>query len=32
LLGDAEVSRTDCLAKGGQRCTYSIKKNKNKKQ
>ncbi|MBH5319336.1 transcriptional regulator [Paenibacillus sp. GSMTC-2017] len=28
LLGDAEVSRTDCLAKGGQRCTYSIKKRK----
>lgn len=28
LLGDAEVSRTDCLAKGGQRCTYSIKKKK----
>ncbi|GIP19315.1 DeoR family transcriptional regulator [Paenibacillus montaniterrae] len=28
LLGDAEVTRTDCLAKGGQRCTYSIKKKK----
>lgn len=28
LLEDAEVSRTDCLAKGGQRCTYSIKKKK----
>lgn len=26
LLGDADVSRTDCLAKGGQRCTYSIKR------
>ncbi|GKU77167.1 metalloregulator ArsR/SmtB family transcription factor [Paenibacillus sp. L3-i20] len=31
LLGDAEVSRTDCLAKGGQRCTYSIKKRKEQK-
>jgi len=30
LLGDAEVERTECLAKGGQRCTYLIKK-KNKK-
>ncbi|MFD0589166.1 helix-turn-helix transcriptional regulator [Paenibacillus sp. GCM10027627] len=29
LLGDADVSRTECLAKGGQRCTYSIKKRKN---
>jgi predicted ArsR family transcriptional regulator len=28
LLGDAEVARTECLAKGGQRCTYSIKKKK----
>ncbi|WP_317259176.1 metalloregulator ArsR/SmtB family transcription factor [Paenibacillus sp. J5C2022] len=28
LLGDADVSRTECLAKGGQRCTYSIKKRK----
>lgn len=28
LLGDAEISRTDCLAKGGQRCTYSIKQKK----
>ncbi|GBG07343.1 ArsR family transcriptional regulator [Paenibacillus sp. MY03] len=32
LLGDADVSRTECLAKGGQRCTYSIKKKKEKKQ
>ncbi|MEC0093509.1 helix-turn-helix transcriptional regulator [Paenibacillus macquariensis] len=30
LLGDAEVERTECLAKGGQRCTYSIKKKKEK--
>lgn len=28
LLGDAEISRTDCLAQGGQRCTYSIKQKK----
>lgn len=28
LLGDAEISRTDCLSKGGQRCTYSIKQKK----
>lgn len=28
LLGDAAVERTECLAKGGQRCTYSIKKLK----
>ncbi len=30
LLGDeaADVSRTECLAAGGQRCTYSIKKKK----
>lgn len=32
LLGDAEVTRTDCLADGGQRCTYSIKARKEKKQ
>lgn len=25
LLGDAEVTRTECLADGGPRCTYSIK-------
>ena len=31
LLGDAEVSRTDCLAKGGQRCTYVIKNKKAQK-
>ena len=31
LLGDAEVSRTECLAKGGQRCTYSIKNKKAQK-
>lgn len=31
LLDNAEVSRTDCLAKGGQRCTYSIKKRKEQK-
>jgi len=31
LLDNAEISRTDCLAKGGQRCTYSIKKGTNKK-
>ncbi len=30
LLGDAEVERTECLAKGGQRCTYLIKKKKEK--
>lgn len=30
LLGDAEVTRMDCLAEGGQRCTYSIKKKKEK--
>lgn len=28
LMGDAEVSRTECLTKGGQRCTYKIKKRK----
>lgn len=32
LLGDAEVARTECLAKGGQRCTYLIKKKKEQKQ
>ncbi|GGH21559.1 helix-turn-helix transcriptional regulator [Paenibacillus segetis] len=25
LLGEAEVKRTECLADGGQRCTYQIK-------
>lgn len=30
LLGDAVVSRTECLAKGGQRCIYSIKKKRSK--
>ncbi|OAB42570.1 helix-turn-helix transcriptional regulator [Paenibacillus antarcticus] len=30
LLGDAEVERTECLAKGGQRCTYLIKKKTEK--
>lgn len=28
LLGDAEVKRMECLADGGQRCTYSIKVKK----
>lgn len=28
VLGDAKVERTECLATGGQRCTYSIKKSK----
>jgi len=28
LLGDADVSNIECLATGGQRCTYSIKKKK----
>ncbi|NIK79493.1 iron-sulfur cluster biosynthesis transcriptional regulator SufR [Paenibacillus castaneae] len=32
LLGDADVERTECLVKGGQRCTYSIRKRKAKKQ
>ncbi|OBZ19392.1 transcriptional regulator [Bacillus sp. FJAT-27264] len=26
LLGDAEIKRLECLGDGGQRCTYSIKK------
>ncbi|MFF2910715.1 helix-turn-helix transcriptional regulator [Paenibacillus sp. NPDC057934] len=26
LLGDAEIKRLECLGEGGQRCTYSIKK------
>ncbi|MFF2479895.1 helix-turn-helix transcriptional regulator [Paenibacillus sp. NPDC058071] len=29
LLGDAEVKRLECLADGGQRCTYSIKNYKS---
>lgn len=29
LLGNAEVKRTECLADGGQRCTYQIKKRDN---
>ncbi|WP_246096207.1 helix-turn-helix transcriptional regulator [Paenibacillus sinopodophylli] len=28
LLTDADVTRKECLADGGQRCTYSIKKNR----
>lgn len=32
LLDDADVSRSDCLAKGGQRCTYSIKKKTRQKE
>lgn len=32
MLGDVEVSRSECLAKGGQRCTYSIKKRQKQEQ
>lgn len=32
LLGDTEVKRTECLADGGQRCTYHITKREDHEQ